>query len=57
MLQDWKTAGLRVSSAFRCFIVTLPQSANPVLIGHLSERDWQEVRICLKKSLADFDAP
>ncbi|MBE9216213.1 type II toxin-antitoxin system PemK/MazF family toxin [Plectonema cf. radiosum LEGE 06105] len=57
VLQDWETAGLRVSSAFRCFIVTLPQSANPVLIGHLSERDWQEVRICLKTSLADFDAP
>ncbi|AFY53908.1 growth inhibitor [Rivularia sp. PCC 7116] len=56
VLQDWKIAGLRVSSAFRCFIVTLPQSANPVLIGHLSERDWQEVRKCLKTSLADFDA-
>ncbi len=55
LLQDWEEAGLRVSSAFRCFIATLPRSSNPVLIGHLSERDWEEVLTCLKKSLANFD--
>lgn len=57
MLQDWQAAGLRVSSIFRCFIVTLPQTANLVTIGHLSERDWQGVRSCLKISFTDFDTP
>lgn len=55
VLQDWQASGLRASSVFRCFIVTLPQTANPVLIGHLSERDWQGVCSCLKLSFADFD--
>lgn len=55
VLQDWETAGLRVSSVFRCFIVTLPRSINPVVIGHLSERDWEGVCVCLKASLANFD--
>ncbi len=57
VLQDWQAAGLRVSSVFRCFIVTLPSAANPVLIGHLSELDWQGVRSCLKTSFADFENP
>jgi mRNA interferase MazF len=55
VLQDWQAAGLRVSSAFRCFIVTLPPAANPVLIGHLSELDWQGVRRCLKVSFTEFE--
>lgn len=38
-LQDWAAAGLRVASVFRSFIVTLPPSANLILIGKLSERD------------------
>lgn len=54
-LQDWATAGLRVVSVFRSFIVTLPSSANLVLIGHLSERDWKEVRACLKIALTDLE--
>ena len=57
VLEDWQAAGLRVSSVFRCFIVTLPKTANPVLIGHLSEHDWQRVCSCLKLSFADFDNP
>lgn len=55
ILQDWATAGLRVASIFRSFIVTLPPSANLILIGHLSERDWKEVRACLKVALADLE--
>ncbi len=54
-LQDWAAAGLRVASVFRSFIVTLPPSANLVLIGHLSEHDWKEVRACLKVALADLE--
>ncbi|ELR97591.1 type II toxin-antitoxin system PemK/MazF family toxin [Gloeocapsa sp. PCC 73106] len=51
-LQDWAAAGLRVASVFRSFIVTLPPSANLVDIGHLSERDWKGVRMCVKVALA-----
>ncbi|KAB8317597.1 type II toxin-antitoxin system PemK/MazF family toxin [Tolypothrix campylonemoides VB511288] len=54
-LQDWATAGLRVASAFRSFLVTLPPSANPVRIGCLSESDWQAVRVCVKTAFAQLD--
>ena len=56
-IQDWASAGLRVASIFRCFIVTLPHAANLVLIGHLSERDWKGVCKCMKVAIADLDAP
>jgi len=55
ILQDWAVAGLRVESIFRSFIVTLPRSANIIQIGHLSERDWQAVRACIKIAFADLD--
>jgi mRNA interferase MazF len=54
-LQDWATAGLRVASIFRSFIVTLPPSANLIYIGHLSERDWKDVRMCIKVALAELE--
>ncbi len=54
-LQDWTAAGLRVPSVFRSFIVTLPPSANLVIIGYLSERDWKGVRACIKLALASLD--
>ncbi len=56
-LQDWATAGLRVASIFRSFIVTLPPSANLVLIGKLSKRDWKSVRASVKVALADLNDP
>lgn len=55
-LEDWQTAGLRVASIFRSFIVTLPPSANLICIGRLSERDWQGVQKCVKTSL-ELDSP
>jgi mRNA interferase MazF len=55
VLQDWEAAGLRVSSVFRCFIVTLPRTANLTLIGHISEHDWNGVCTCVKISFASFD--
>ncbi len=55
ILQDWATAGLRVESIFRSFIITLPRSTNIIQIGHLSERDWQTVRACLKIAFAELD--
>ncbi|GCL48932.1 hypothetical protein glr0126 [Microcystis aeruginosa NIES-3804] len=54
-LQDWVSAGLRVASIFRCFIVTLPPSANLAVIGHLSERDWQGIKARVRISLASLD--
>ncbi|MBD2387908.1 type II toxin-antitoxin system PemK/MazF family toxin [Cylindrospermum sp. FACHB-282] len=57
ILQDWSAAGLRIASVFRSFIVTLPPSANAVLIGHLSERDWLGACACVKISLAELDKP
>jgi mRNA interferase MazF len=57
LLQDWAAAGLRVASVFRSFIVTLPPSANLVLIGHLSQRDWSGIRACLKVALAELNDP
>lgn len=54
-LQDWAAAGLRVASVFRSFIVTLPPSANLIYIGHLSERDWKSVRLCIKIALAKLE--
>ncbi|MEO1095197.1 MAG: type II toxin-antitoxin system PemK/MazF family toxin [Cyanobacteria bacterium J06638_28] len=54
ILQDWQAAGLKVASVFRSFIVTLPRSAKLVVIGQLSEQDWQGVKACIQIALADL---
>lgn len=54
VLQDWAQAGLRVPSVFRCFFATLPPATHPVLVGHLSDRDWQGVCACVRIALATF---
>jgi len=56
-LQDWAQAGLRVSSVFRSFFATLPPATHPVLVGHLSDRDWQGVCACVRVALAPLVAP
>jgi len=43
LIQDWQTAGLRVPSAFRAFIVTLPRSAIVSTMGTLTPPDRIEV--------------
>lgn len=43
LIQDWRAAGLRVPSAFRAFIVTLPRSAVVSTMGTLARADWNEV--------------
>ena len=43
-LLDWASAGLRLPSAFRAFIATVPRSAVTANIGRLSDRDWNAVR-------------
>lgn len=51
VLQDWTAAGLHTPSAFRVYIgMTL--AAKVQVIGHLSDRDWQEVQSRLKLALA-----
>ncbi len=51
LLQDWAKAGLHAPSAFRAYLGTYLASAIKI-IGHLSDRDWQEVQSRLKLSLA-----
>lgn len=53
-IQDWSAAGLRVPSAFRSFLTTLPPAARPVKIGELSERDWNTIRARVKTALTDL---
>jgi mRNA interferase MazF len=51
VLQDWFVAGLHNPSAFRVFLATLP-ATSVVKIGHLSDRDWQEIQVRLRTGLA-----
>jgi len=51
VLKDWGAAGLHFPSAFRSYILTLDDGTLPS-IGHLSDRDWQEVQARLKLALA-----
>jgi mRNA interferase MazF len=55
VLHDWSHAGLRLPSIFRSFIATLPPAAHPARVDHLSDRDWQGVRACVKRALAPLD--
>jgi mRNA interferase MazF len=52
VLMDWDEAGLRFPSAFRSFLASSPQSAVRASVGHLSERDWIEVRERVRRALA-----
>lgn len=51
VLQDWAAAGLVRPSAFRSYLVTMPQGAVR-LIGKLSKPDWHRVQACLRVALA-----
>ena len=53
LIQDWQFAGLRVSSAFRAFIVTLPRSNVVSTMGKLTTSDFDEVINCVKLAM-DF---
>lgn len=54
LLQDWSSAGLRLPSAFRAFLVTLPRSAVSAKIGNLTARDLDAIRHCIKAALLDL---
>jgi mRNA interferase MazF len=51
-LEDWAEAGLHIPTAFRTFLITLPQVDVVVVIGHLSGRDWAAVQDRLRISIA-----
>jgi len=51
VLQNWAAAGLRHPSAFRAFLVTMPQASIRV-IGRLSDHDWKEVQARLRSAVA-----
>jgi mRNA interferase MazF len=43
IIQDWQPAGLRLPSAFRSYLITLPRSAVINRMGALTEADWDQV--------------
>ena len=51
VLKDWAEAGLTRPSAFRAFLNTYPATAARV-VGHLSDRDWQQIQARLVLALA-----
>ena len=52
VLQDWHSGGLRAPSCFRAYLLTVHRSQTTV-IGHLSWRDWVEVRSGVRTALAE----
>jgi mRNA interferase MazF len=52
VLLDWAAAGLRAPSAVRIYVETVANDATLTVIGHLSDRDWQEVQARLRLALA-----
>jgi mRNA interferase MazF len=51
LVQDWQMAGLRFPSVFRVYTTTVLAS-RPVLLGHVSDRDWTAIQARLRLALA-----
>jgi len=51
-LGDWATAGLRLPSLFRSFLVTVPRTASTRSRAIFSDKDWLAVRATLATALA-----
>jgi hypothetical protein len=51
ILLDWRSAGLRAESCFRAYVLTTHRSELTV-IGHLSARDWESVKIRVRAAFA-----
>ena len=51
LLLDWRSAGLRASSYFRAYILTVHRSELTV-IGHLSDPDWNRVQACVRNAFS-----
>jgi mRNA interferase MazF len=52
LLADWAAAGLRVPSAFRAYVVTLPKNSAISTMGRPSPSDWDAVRACVRRAIA-----
>ncbi|MEK7404514.1 MAG: type II toxin-antitoxin system PemK/MazF family toxin [Acidobacteriota bacterium] len=50
LLSDWRQAGLRASSCFRLYLITIPQ-VDVSVIGRLTEQDWEQVEVRLRHGL------
>jgi mRNA-degrading endonuclease toxin of MazEF toxin-antitoxin module len=51
MLQDWAAAALHAPSVFRVYLA-IEEQTKVTLIGHLSDRDWQEIQARLRLGVA-----
>ena len=51
ILHDWQAAGLRAESYFRAYVLTMHRS-ELTIVGHLSERDWTEVKTRVRAAFA-----
>ena len=51
ILLDWQPAGLRGVSCFRAYVLTVHRS-DLTVIGHLSDRDWDQVEACVRAAFA-----
>ena len=51
LIQDWQSAGLRAESFFRTYVLTMHRSELTV-IGHLSNRDWTDVKERVRTAFA-----
>ena len=51
ILMDWQSAGLRVESCFRMYVLTAHRSELTV-IGHLGGRDWESVKARVRTAFA-----
>ena len=51
ILLDWEPAGLRGVSCFRAYVLTVHRS-DLTVIGHLSDRDWDQVQACVRAAFA-----
>lgn len=56
ILRDWRTAGLRRPSAFRCYLNTVVP-AEVHVIGRLSFGDWRDVQACLSRAFGLPEPP
>lgn len=52
---DWAAANLRVPTAFRAFIVTIPASDVVANIGRLSDADWSAIKDRVRLALTDLE--
>ena len=51
VLVDWQPAGLRAVSCFRAYVLTTHRSELTV-IGHLTQRDWDPIKACVRAAFA-----